>query len=166
MKSNNLILVIILVIGIVALSGCTAPKVNDTNTQQNSTQVSPTANNNIFENKYISFTKPDGLTITDNSTDKTLDIQLYKGSDFIGEISSFGANPSTYNDIFNIGTSTTIAGKKAVESYENTIDAYVDTGATSGNYKVLLNLNFDSDTSSAYNIVKNSLTIKQTPPIP
>lgn len=162
----NLILVISLIIGAVALSGCVAPEMNNTttNSSQNSTQTAASVNN-TFENKYISFTKPEGLTIIDNSTNESLDVLFYKGDKFVAVLSSFGANPMTYQDIFSTGNNVTIAGKNSVESYETTINTYVNTGSNSGDCKVLINLEFDSDNSGAYNTVKDSLKIISIPPV-
>lgn len=155
MKVINLALIIILIVGAVTLSGCVAPKVNDKNTtQQNTTQTAPSMND-TFQNKFVSFTKPDGLTIVDNSNDTSLDVMFKKGDTFVGEINFSSTGQDYVNDIISHSTKTTIANKTAYEFSDSTNkQAYIDGG-------ILIRFNFDFMTQ--YDTVKNNFVIIKNP---
>lgn len=156
MKLINLALVIILIAGAVALSGCVAPSVNDTNntTQQNTTQTAASTNN-TYQNKFVSFTKPDGLTITDNSNDTSLDVLFKQGDTFVAEINFSSTGQDYVNDIIAQSTKTTIANKTAYEFSDSTNkQAYIDGGIL---------IRFNSNYMAQYNTVKDSLVIFKNP---
>jgi len=125
-----------------------------------------TSSGNSFQNQYISFTKPSDLTVTDNSTSSQLDVILLDGSNIVGEIQSNGMNPSSYSAAVSGGKSITVAGKPTIETSDSdNLDAWITYGNSQG-YRLVMDINFDPSNSADYNIVKNSLTIKQSPPTP
>lgn len=155
MKLINLALVIILIVGAVALSGCVAPKVNDTNTTPQNTTQTAASTNNTFQNKFVSFTIPDGLTIQDNSNDTSLDVMLKQGDTFVGEINFSSTGEDYVNDIIAQSTKTTIANKTAyVFSDSTTKQAYIDGGIL---------IRFNSDFIAPFNTVKDSFVIIKNP---
>jgi len=143
-------------------------------TNKNSTDLpntsSPTINtfNSIyspFENKFVSFTKRGDLKIEDNSTDTKLDVMFYDDEELIGQIISHTTTEENIKGMITLSNeSTTIAGQNAA--------AYSDAGAIGANIfiddndkgdKMTINIDFDPAFPTAYNIIKNTLVIKQNP---
>lgn len=148
-------IVISIIILVIMISGCTS---NDKNTS-----------NKVFDNQYVKFQIPNGLTVTDNSTDTNLDLTFMKGSEMIGDMGGLSINPDTYNNLVVAAPDeykkTIIAGKDAIE-YKNsyTIGAYIPTGETNSiGYYLGVSVDFDIPYSSEYYIIRNSLMIKKTP---
>jgi hypothetical protein len=160
---------------IAAIGGALLPDKTTTNvstpSSTNTTISTPATNTSTgttFSNQYISFTKPTDLTITDNSTSNQLDVQLWKDTTIIGEISSSAFSPTDYSNTLALGsTSTTIAGKPAEEySDSGSQGVYINLGTLKNGDKIIINIDFDPAYTTDYNLVKNSLVIKQTPPTP
>lgn len=139
---------------------------NSTHSTNTSSPTLSTLNStySIFENKFINFTKQGDLKIEDNSTDTNLEVIFYD-DELIGQIISA---ISTEKDIeWMIAVSNEIikiAGQKAA-AYSNDVsigaDIFIDDNDKGE--KMIINIDFDPAFSSAYNIIKNTLVIKQNP---
>lgn len=146
------IFIISVLIFVIIISGCTS---NDANTT-----------NKVFENQYVKFQIPNGLTVTDESTDIDLELIFMKDSEMIGDMTGLSTSPDSYNNLANFPEEykkTIIAGKDAIE-YKNaySIGAMIPTGETNKiGYLMGIMIDFDAPYSSEYYIIRNTLMIKK-----
>ena len=120
--------------------------------------------NTTFSNQYISFTIPDNTTVTDNSNSTGLNVKLYQGNSFIGEITSQNNTQSYLNGLISESNKTTItiSNKTAYEDTNGTLQSWITT-TNSSNGVLGIFISFGSTYSMEYYIVKSSLVIKQNP---
>lgn len=154
-NSLSIFLVVSILLVVIFVSGCTN---------------SSTTSHKVFENQFVKFNVPDGITVVDDSTDTDLELTFMKGSDMIGGMSGIGIDPTVYNDLIIKAPDeyykTTIAGYSAIEGKTKlSIEAWIPTGGKTEENGNLLGIEFDFDIpyTSEFNIVKNSLKIKKTP---
>lgn len=119
----------------------------------------------IFENKFVSFTKQGDLKIEDNSTDIKLDVMFYDDDELIGEIISASTTEKNIEGMITLSNeSTTIAGQNAaVYSDAGAIGAYIFIDNNDKGEKMIITIDFDPAFPQAYNIIENTLVIKQNP---
>lgn len=89
MNQINIFLTLVLVAGVISISGCTN---SDTN-QKNSTYQ--------FENQYVKFQYPSNLAVQDNSTNKSLDLIILEDGEQLGEIISVTNDQQSINSKWN-----------------------------------------------------------------
>lgn len=119
----------------------------------------------IFENKFVSFTKQADLKIEDNSTDTKLDVMFYDDDELVGQISSATTTEKNIEGMIRLSNeSRTIAGQKAV-AYSDVlaIGAYIFIDDNYKGAKMVITIDFDPAFPRAYNIIENTLMIKQNP---
>ncbi len=118
-----------------------------------------------FENKFVNFTKQADLKIEDNSTDIKLDVMLYDDDELIGEIISSTTTEKNIKGMITLSNeSTTIAGQNATAySDAAAIGAYIFIDDSDKGEKMIINIEFDPAFPTAYNIIENTLAIKQNP---
>lgn len=120
---------------------------------------------NIFENKFVSFYKQIDLKIEDNSTDTTLNLTFYDDDELVGEIISYITIERNIKGMITVSDeSTTITGQNAAAySDDAAIGAYIFIDDNDKGEKMIINIDFDPIYPTAYNIIKNTLIIKQNP---
>jgi hypothetical protein len=120
----------------------------------------------IFENKFISFTKQGNLKIEDYSTDTNLLLMFYDDYDeIIGEINSSTTTEKNIEGMITISNKMKIiAGQKAA-AYSNAgaIGSYIFIDDNEKGNKMIITIDFDPAFSRAYNIIENTLVLKQNP---
>jgi hypothetical protein len=149
----TLTIALIMILGVVVISGCIN---NSTNQTMNST-----ASAGHFENQYVKFELPAGVTAKDTSNDTSFDIILFKNGRDIGEINSVVAPPQALNAIE--GSNTTFAGKKAIESndeFGSSLYILIRTDSQGNNIGIRIEL--DPGYQEDYKYIKNSFIIKKT----
>lgn len=153
MKSKiTLILVLIMILG-VGISGC----INSTNQTTNNQTVS-----GHFENQYVKFELPPGVTAKDTSNDTSFDIILFKNGIDIGEINNAVLPPQAINAMD--GTNTTFKGKNAIEFNDEFGSLlYTKIRTDDQGNSVGIQIELDSGYQKDYEIIKNSFIIKKTP---
>ncbi|MGZ7209449.1 MAG: hypothetical protein ACXVHV_06205, partial [Methanobacterium sp.] len=95
MKIKKILPILILILGVILISGCTNNPTNQT------------ASSGYFENQFVKFELPAGVTAKDTSNDTSFDIILYKNGNSIGEIDN-EVNPQQAIDAID-GNNTTFA---------------------------------------------------------
>ncbi len=120
---------------------------------------------NIFENKFVNFYKQAYLKIEDNSTDTTLNVMFYDDDELIGEIISFTTIDRNIKGMRTVSKETTIiAGQNAVgDSNEVSIWSYIFIDDNDRGEKMIISIDFDPIYQTTYNIIINTLIIKQNP---
>lgn len=119
----------------------------------------------LFENKFVSFTKQGNLKIEDKSTDTNLHVMFYDGDELIGEILSATTTEKNIEGMITFSNeSTTIAGQNAA-SYSDVgaIGAYIFIDDNDKGEKMIISIDFDPAFPVVYNIIENTLVIKQNP---
>lgn len=146
---------LIVISGILSISGCI-------NNSTNQTSYNETDLAGHFENQFVKFDLPAGITAKGISNDTSFDIILFKNGNDIGEISSADIPPQALNAIE--GHNTTFAGKKAIESNDEFGSSlYIQIrNKTQGN-NVGIRIELDPGYSNDYEVIKNSFVIKKTP---
>ena len=149
MQKLILISILILIPGIVSISGCI-------NNSDNKKIIS-----GHFENQYIKFNLPAGVTAEDVSKNQTsFDLILYKNGNSIGEINSEVTPPQAINALD--GSNTTFAGKKAIESNDEFGSLlYIKFRNDSQGNTIGIRIELDPGFSKDYESIKNSLVIKK-----
>lgn len=146
-----LIIVLIIILGVLGIV-----YINSTN-QTNSNQTAVAGH---FENQYVKFELPAGVTAKDTSNDTSFDIILYKNGKDIGEINSAVTPPQAINAID--GSNTTFAGKKAIESnseFGSSLYIMIRNDTQGNNIGIWIEL--DPGYSQDYESIKNSFVIKK-----
>jgi hypothetical protein len=153
-----------LIAGVIAFSGCTTTTTNNTNSTYSSDQSNSASN--TFENKFVSFTKPNGnLKIEDQSTDNKVDVMFYDGDKLIGQIVSATTTDENIEGMITLSNgNTTIAGQNAATYSDSAaVGAYIFIPDNSNGEKMIIHIDFDPSFSTAFNTIKDSLVIKQYP---
>jgi DNA-directed RNA polymerase subunit RPC12/RpoP len=122
-----------------------------------------------FQNQYVSFQYPTGFDvkeITDSSaSSKTLDVGIYQNGNLVGEISYYQNQPADLTTMQKTYTQTTTAGKNALENSAS--DGLYDEillGTSSSGENKIIRIETDKDQTTLYQKIKETFTIKQTPP--
>jgi len=154
-KIKKIIILLILILSVLSISEFINNSVNQT---RNSNQVS-----GHFENQYIEFDLPEGVTVQDISNNKTFfDVILYKNGVDFGEIDNEITPPQAINALD--GSNITFADKKAIESNDE-FGSYlyiIIKNDTQGN-TIGIRIELDPGYSKDYEVIKNSFVIKNTP---
>jgi hypothetical protein len=115
-----------------------------------------------FENQYVKFELPPGVTAKDISNNGTsFDIILYKSGKDMGEINSVVIPPQALNKVE--GSNVTFAGKKAIESndeFGSFLYILIRTDGQGNNVGIRIEL--DPGYQEDYEYIKNSFIIKKT----
>jgi hypothetical protein len=119
----------------------------------------------IFENKFVNFTSPGDLKIKDKSTDTELNVMIYDNDELLGQIISATITAKNMEWMISVSNEIIkIAGQNAA-SYSNDIaigaDIFIDDNNKGD--KMTINIDFDPAFPGAYNLIKNTLIIKQNP---
>ncbi|MGZ7136230.1 MAG: hypothetical protein ACXVHY_10165 [Methanobacterium sp.] len=150
MKIKKILPILILILGVILISGCTNNPTNQT------------ASSGYFENQFVKFELPAGVTAKDTSNDTSFDIILYKNGNSIGEIDS-EVNPQQAIDAID-GYNTTFAGKNAVESNDEFgSQLYIKIRNDTQGNSVGIRISLDPGYSKDYEVIKNSFVIKKAP---
>jgi hypothetical protein len=156
-------LIIILILGIVGFSECINSEKNTTSNQNITNQSQPAIDNSIFENQYLSFKKPIGLMIVDNSNDTTIDIKFYQNNKFIGVINSATNSQDLFYSEIQLKSKIKVSGNLAYEfSDPTTIQSYIPISKTNDKITAIW-IKFDRSFSPAYNLIKPNFIIKKNP---
>lgn len=163
MEKRKYLFLIGVIVFIVAISGCTSSNTTSTSGNQTSTE----SQSNVFENKFISFDKPDNLRIVDESNDTYLKVRFYNGDEMVGDIQGYGTS-KTKADVDNIVSLSkgelTVAGYRAStdgdSSGSQTIIFIPDDNQGA---KAMIQIYFDSEFVTKYQEIRDSLVIKQIP---
>lgn len=156
MKSKIQKMLIIVLIMILGVLGVFVYINNSTNPTSNQTAVA-----GHFENQYVKFELPTGVTAKDTSNNTSFDIILYKNGKDIGEINSAVTPPQAINAID--GSNTTFTGKKAIESnseFGSSLYIMIRNDSQGNNIGIWIEL--DPGHSQDYEFIKNSFVIKKT----
>ncbi|PKL67012.1 MAG: hypothetical protein CVV28_08120 [Methanobacteriales archaeon HGW-Methanobacteriales-1] len=118
-----------------------------------------------FENKFVSFSKRGDLKIEDKSTDTKLDLMFYDDDELVGQIISDSTTEKNIKGMIALSNeSTTIAERKAVIYSDSlAIGAYIFIDDNYKGDKMIISIDFDPAFPTAYNIIENTLMIKQNP---
>jgi hypothetical protein len=140
--------------GVLGTAGCNNNSTNQTNYNQ-------TDSAGHFENQYVKFDLPAGVTAKGTSNDTSFDIILYKNGKDMGEISSAITPPKALGAID--GHNTTFAGKKAIESNDEFGSSLyiLIRNDTQGN-NIGIRIELDPGYSADYKVIRNSFVIKKT----
>jgi hypothetical protein len=151
-KKIAVIIILIMILSVLGISGCINNPTNQTNNQTFSGH---------FENQYVKFELPAGVTAKDSSNDTSFDIILYKNGKDIGEISSAVTSPQALSAID--GYNTTFAGYEAIESNDEFGSLlYIKIRNDSQGNNLGIRIELDPGYSKDYEYIKNSFVIKKT----
>ena len=143
------ILALILILGVIITSGCTNNPINQTTSSH-------------FENSFVNFELPAGVTAKDTSNDTSLDIILFKNGKSIGEIDDEITSKEAIDAID--GSNTTFAGKNAIESNDEFgSQLYIKIRNDTQGNTIGIRIALDPGYSQDYEVIKNSFIIKKTP---
>jgi len=149
--------VLILIAGILlvlASSGCTT---------NNTTNSSNTSSNGTFENEWVKFSYPPGMTVADGSLNQDLLVQIYKNgtnSSMITTINFASNNRKDLLDRFPNATNITVAGKEALTANDE-LGRYVYVYLGQGDQTLVLY--FDPNSGDVFQQVTKTLVIKKIP---
>ncbi len=152
----------IFIIGLIMVlsAGSMINSANQANANINQTNTS--TGNNFFENKYVQFTYPNNLVVKDLSSNNQCTIYFFTGNPsevnnldpkFAGDISNVASNYMLSIDDPTININ--LHGTPAVEFNDSELNSY-DVFVPSKNLLFEIAIN----QQSGYNIIKNSLVIK------
>lgn len=163
MEWINLAMIIILITGIVGLSGCTSSNNTVKTIVANNSTVQPAAvDSPIFSNQYVSFKKPSDLTIFDDSNSSQLDIKMQSGDKLIVEIKSVTNDTKFFNSTYP-QSNITVANKTAYEFSDNaTIQLYIPITKNTGKTTAIW-VQCSTDYLPDYNLIKDTLVIYKNP---
>ncbi len=143
-----------MILGAIVVSGCVNSPINQTNSNE-------TAITGHFENQYIKFELPDGISAKETSNDTSFDIILYKNGADIGEISSTNMPPQALDALE--GNNTTFAGKKAILSNDDFGSLlYIKIRNDSNGNNIGIRIELDPGYQNEFEYIKNSFVIKKS----
>ncbi|EKQ50716.1 MAG: hypothetical protein B655_2452 [Methanobacterium sp. Maddingley MBC34] len=145
-------------------------RVNNKKSTNSTNTASPTINTyyseySLFENKFLSFTKRGDLKIEDKSTDTKLDVMFYDDDELVGEITSTTTTEKNIEGMITVSNTNTTIGKQKAALYSDAgaIGAYIFIDDNNKGEKMIIYIDFDPAFKIAYNIIENTLVIKQNP---
>lgn len=145
-------------------------RVNNKKSTDSTNTSSPTINTyyseySIFENKFVSFSKRGDLKIEDKSTDTKLDVKFYDDDELVGEITSSTTTEKNIEGMITVSNANTMIGGQKAVLYSDTgaIGAYIFIDDNYKGEKMIIYNDFDPAFTTAYNIIENTLMIKQNP---
>lgn len=114
-----------------------------------------------FENQYVKFELPPGVTAKDISNDTSFDIILYKDGKDIGEINSVVIPSQALNRVE--GSNVIFTGKKAIESNDEFGSfLYIMIRTDSQGNNIGIRIELDPGYQGDYEYIRNSFVIKKT----
>ena len=152
--------ILLVICFIVAISGCTSNN-STTNTTTNTT-VATTNAHGVFENKFVKFNYTKNFVVVDNSTASIPEIYIFSGTPTtggnldpknIGDISKVDAN--YMKAVTDSTKAVNLNRTKATEWKDSVVGAY-SLFIPSKAYL----FEMDTNQTTAYNTIKNSLIIK------
>lgn len=155
--------ILMIVALVVAMSGCVDTSQNNTIVEKNNT-TTETTDPGTFENEYLSFEIPEGITANDDSSALTIPIliSINENGEKIGSIKLdsetsqadiMNQNPSSYKTAGL--TSYEVIGDDSITRYI-LLDNYAETGN-------MIKITFNFNKQNVYNKIVDSLEIKKTP---
>lgn len=151
------IITLIIILSVIGIYGYITVSTNQT-MNNNSNQSTSSGQ---FENQFVKFELPAGVTAKDTSNDSSFDIILYKNGKDIGEISNTVNPPQAIGAME--GSNTTFKGRSAIESNDEFGSfLYIKIRNNSEGNSVGIRIELDPGYSKEYEIIKNSFVIKKT----
>lgn len=150
------IIALIIILSVIGIYGYITVSTNQTMNKSNQSTSS-----GHFENQFVKFELPEGVTAQDTSNNSSFDIILYKNGKDIGEISNTVNPPQAIGAME--GSNTTFKGRAAIESNDEFGSfLYIKIRNDSEGNSVGIRIELDPGYSKDYEVIKNSFVIKKT----